>query len=92
MKIFKEFAAKIAGQNYNDQAPKTFFEVIQDFDAIVKVLDKKFIWNKVSQKTEDNFIPESTALVYGECGQGKSTVLNTIVDLVIRNEECSRMI
>ena len=55
--------------------------MIQDFDAIVKALDKKFIWNKVSQKTG---VPESTALVYGECGQGKSTTLNTIVDLVIK--------
>ena len=56
--------------------------MIQDFDAIVKLLDEKFIWRIVEQKIEGQSIPESTALVYGECGQGKSTTLNAIVDLV----------
>ena len=47
MDIFKEFAAKTANVDYNGQAPRQFFEMIQDFDAIVKLLDKKFIWCKV---------------------------------------------
>ena len=47
MEIFKEFAAKTAGVDYNDQTPRQFFEMIQDFDAIVKLLDEKFIWRKV---------------------------------------------
>ena len=68
LEIFKEFAAKIECKNNSDQTSRPFFEMIQDFDEIVKVLDMKFVWSEVAQKTDENQIPESTALVYGECG------------------------
>ena len=57
--------------------------MLLDFNTIVKVLDEKFIWKNVKQnkQVEDT---ESTAIVYGECGQGKSTTLNTIVELVAK--------
>ena len=59
---------------------------------MIKDLDKAFIWEKAfsPQKTDAPKIPgisnemnQWTALVFGECGQGKSTTLNEIVDVVV---------
>ena len=45
-------------------------------------LDKAFIWNKVLQDTAIENMKNWTAMVFGECGQGKSTTLNEIVEIV----------
>ena len=54
LEIFKEFAAKIETKNNNDKASRPFFEMIQDFDEIVKVLDMKFVWSEVAQKFDND--------------------------------------
>ena len=57
---------------------------------MVQALDKKFVWDKAitSDQSPDLLISEIdealnrwTALVFGECGQGKSTTLNKIVEI-----------
>ena len=60
--------------------------MMHDFCNNVKEFDKPFVWKKVDRpiKLEQQVKTQnkSTAVVYGECGQGKSTTLNCIVDLV----------
>ena len=67
--------------------------MILDFNRIVKDLDKAFIWSKsitlsksltnLSEKNEN--LKQWTAMIFGECGQGKSTTLNEIVQLFVEN-------
>ena len=92
LQIFKEFGAKVVGELYNQQVPRPYFSMIQDFNQIVKDLDKSFVWceTESSKKyltanmTEVNrYIKQWTAMVFGECGQGKSTTLNEIVELYV---------
>ena len=86
MEIFKEYGARIAGEKFNGKEPRSFFEIIQDFNNIVEVFDKKFTWDKVDSQSEIA-TSKSTVLVYGECGQGKSTTLNHIVKQVALAEK-----
>ena len=68
--------------------------MIQDYNQIVKDLDKAFKWCK-AKSLEENitlYMPEInrdmkqwTAIVFGECGQGKSTTLNEIIDIAAEN-------
>ena len=44
LQIFKEFGAKVVGELYNQQVPRPYFSMIQDFNQIVKDLDKSFVW------------------------------------------------
>ena len=53
--------------------------MIRDFNKIAEDLDKKFIWSKVTETTKVNEKKKWTTIVFGECGQGKSTLLNEIV-------------
>ena len=59
--------------------------MMKDFNKLVKALDKEFIWSKVlymnkntSEIESKNFLAHKlwTAMIFGECGQGKSTTLN----------------
>ena len=88
LNIFKEFTAKSEDKLYNGEKPRDYFSLIQDFDKVVQALDKKFVWEKAlnSDQNLDLILSEIgealnrwTALVFGECGQGKSTILNEIV-------------
>ena len=58
--------------------------MIQDYNQIVEELDKAFVWNIVSQETKIEEAKKWTAMVFGECGQGKSTTLNEIVEIVAK--------
>ena len=80
LEIFKEYGARLAGEKYNGKEPRTFFEMMQDFNEIAQTFDIKFTWDKVISQNPTGYTTKSTALVYGECGQGKSTVLNQIVN------------
>ena len=57
----------MAGEKFKDKEPRSFFEIIQDFNSIVEVFDKQFTWDKVDSHSE-SVAPRSTVLVYGECG------------------------
>ena len=48
LEIFKEYGARIAGEEYKGKKPRTFFELMQEFNKIVQTFDKKFTWDKVS--------------------------------------------
>ena len=78
LRLFQEYAARMAGEEFEGKDPRPYFEIIQDFNEIVEVYDKQFTWDKVDAQNENSC--KSTVLVYGECGQGKSTTLNQIVD------------
>ena len=47
LEIFKEYGARLAGEKHNGNEPRTFFEMMQDFNKIVQTFDIKFIWDKV---------------------------------------------
>ena len=47
LEIFKEYGARIAGEKYNGNEPRTFFEMMQDFNEIAQTFDIKFTWDKV---------------------------------------------
>ena len=89
LQIFKEFGAKVVGELFNQKVPRAFFSMIQDYNQIVRDLDKSFKWCITESQQESIVImPEInsnmkqwTAIVFGECGQGKSTTLNQIVNL-----------
>ena len=83
--IYKEFSAKSTNELYKGKIPRSYFLMMKDFNKLVKALDKQFIWSKVlqmSKKTSTidtkNFLAHKPwiAMVFGECGQGKSTTLN----------------
>ena len=40
LEIFKEYGARIAGEKFNGEEPRSFFEIIQDFNNIVEDFDK----------------------------------------------------
>ena len=46
LQIFKEFGAKVIGELHNGKAPRSYFQMILDFNKIVQDLDKAFIWSK----------------------------------------------
>ena len=54
--IFKEFGAKSANELYNRRVPRSYFTMIQDYNQMVKYLDKALIWAKVdsSNNAETN--------------------------------------
>ena len=79
LRLFKEFGAKSVGEKFEGNEPRSFFTMMQDFNQITEDIDKVFKWRKVSNEGE---VKKSTAMVFGECGQGKSTTLNNIVDLI----------
>ena len=92
LQIFREFGAKVVGELFNGKVPRPYFQMIQDYNQIVKDLDKAFVWcraisSKVNSMVEtpqtDRFISQWAAMVFGECGQGKSTTLNEIVELYV---------
>ena len=68
LEIFKEYGARITGEKYKSNDPRTFFELMQDFNRIVQTFDKKFTWDKVNSQSPSASKIKSTALVYGECG------------------------
>ena len=39
LEIFKEYGARLAGEKYNGKEPRTFFELMQDFNWIVDTFD-----------------------------------------------------
>ena len=47
LKIFEEYGAKQAGEKFKGKDPRSFFEIIQDFNKIVENYDMKFTWEKV---------------------------------------------
>ena len=51
LEIFKEFGAKqTAGELYNGKDPRSYFQIIQDFNKIIEDLDKAFVWSKALSK------------------------------------------
>ena len=50
LEIFREYGARIAGEKYNGKQPRSFFELMQEFNRIVQTFDKKFTWDKVSSE------------------------------------------
>ena len=82
LEIFKEYAAKTVGETFNGKDPRSYFQIIQDFNKIVEDLDKAFVWSKAHSNEEAQNQKRWTAMVFGECGQGKSTTLNEIVKIV----------
>ena len=48
LEIFKEYGARIAEEKYKGEDPRTFFELMQDFNKIVQTFDEKFTWDKVN--------------------------------------------
>ena len=91
MEIFKEYGARISGEKYKGEDPRTFFELMQEFNRIVQTFDTKFTWDKVISQNSSASAKtiKSAALVYGECGQGKSTTLNKIADQVAKESQLS---
>ena len=67
---------------FEGNEPRSFFTMMQDFNKITENIDKAFKWKKVQQNISKGEVKKSTAMVFGECGQGKSTTLNNIVDLI----------
>ena len=74
--------------------------MIKDFNWIVEDLDKPFLWCKSmisldKYETQIDKLNKWTAMVFGECGQGKSSLLNEIVDIMaskyykIENHGCT---
>ena len=57
--IFKEFGAKSTGELYNGRVPRSFFTMIQDYNQMVKYLDKNLIWDKVICPLNDALPEES---------------------------------
>ena len=47
LQIFKEFSAKSTNELFNEKIPRAYFSLIQDFNQIIKELDKAFKWRKV---------------------------------------------
>ena len=82
LRLFKEYGAKSIGENFEGNEPRSFFTMMQDFNQITEDMDKALEWKKVDQSINRGYAKKSTAMVFGECGQGKSTVLNNIVDLI----------
>ena len=64
--------------------------MIQDYTEIVFNLDQRFEWckansaivNSVTESADNKKFNQWTAMIFGECGQGKSTTLNKIVEIV----------
>ena len=48
--------------------PRSFFQMMQDFNKIVEDLDKAFVWSKVLSNGEAENQKQWTAMVFGECG------------------------
>ena len=48
LEIFKEYGARLADEKYDGKEPRTFFELMQDFNRIVQTFDEKFTWDKVN--------------------------------------------
>ena len=86
LKIFKEFSARLAKEEFNGEEPRSFFDMIHDYMEIVEGLDQPFIWKKVISSKSNNAekaqeMKRWTTLVFGEMGHGKSTTLNEIAKI-----------
>ena len=54
LKIFKEFGAKSSGEQFNDEVPRSYFSMIQDYNEIVEDLDKPLIWRKTLDSNKNS--------------------------------------
>ena len=54
LEIFKEFGAKSEGKLFNEKKPRAYFTMIQDYNKIVKDIDRSFIWGKALSQEEES--------------------------------------
>ena len=79
-------------ESLNGQATRPYFSMITDYNKMIEDLDKAFVWDKAIFESQEAVaqifnqgLKKWTAMVFGECGQGKSTTLNEIVEIYARD-------
>ena len=66
-KLFKEFAAKFEERSFEGMEPRSYFNMILDYNKTIEELDQPFVWSIVDtskEKKKQKWI----ACVFGECG------------------------